>query len=1694
MKYCLALLLLVMALPVWAAQCTAVFADAAGSYSSSSTIRFQPGASLWNTDGIIDFGTKTDNAGVNTSCATSSCQLSGVTAAGVTLPAFQSSNSTQDVLVKQSQLDTLTPGDYDEVRLEGYAQLETQGAGVYRIRRLQIGGNSQVRLAGGVYWIDELSTDNYVTFTPVFGEKVTIFVNRIQTSTQTQFNTLTAEPSDMAIFSYGDVNISQNNVIYAFIYSTGTLSMGNSAILYGAVNAANVVMNDYAQIHYRPASIVNIEAASLCSVPVVLPDPIGRWSMNVCALSGSNTSVPDIVAGNSGEAIEGPSSLDSGRLCQAAYFRGVGDMISIPHAPTYLLASGTVSLWVNTGNFAYYNRASAGGMGVFSKDSYGLDGGGHLTIWITETGGVRVLHQNTQTSAQINTGPVLTEGQWHHIAYTFGTGGMKLFVDGVLQGANSSFTDGLVNNAEPIVLGGNAWLTGDGTSGSDELVDLYQGSVDDLRIYATALSAEQINLITGETNNGCTTCTTNPTLLSHWKMDVCSVNGTSGEIVDTVSSYNGTTVNGVSALRNARFCQGMTLQGEGQHLLIDHRNGMALSEGTLSLWLKASDLQHGFRTSRGAMGVFSKDAANGNGRFDGVGDFSFYVQDDGSLLFTQKNRNTALTLYSEAGLIREREWHHVTYSWDAQQVRIHFDGAYLGGINGNFGWRDNSEPVVVGANAEYTSRGSAAYSQLTDFFKGEIDDIRLYSDALTTADVQALFTAAEYNCSQCDGGAPKLLYRFEESAWEGAGDVIDSSGNLQHGSALGRASSQLPADQISCRVVDIPSNTTANEIDAIESHLNINDVGERGTVSFWYKSDTSWQGGGQRQLFDASKIQNPASPNGQNDKFFFMSLNNSGQLTFGMEDNYDYDLLAATDPLDYGANEWVHVAISWDLAGEDVDLYINGGRVYMQGSVTLISSTFGQLGTLHLGDNATSYLVNGSVPDSANGQFDDLRIYDYELTREEIRDDIADVLDCNVVHHYEITHPSQALTCDAADVTLRACADAACSQLVGDTTTVALSSGNWTPSQVVSFRGETQLSLVQRNTGIHQLIVTGQDAASTPTSINQCTQGCEINFVDAGFTFFDAGSADNSTTLPDVIAQDSLARIGLRALKDNAGVCEVLVSGEQEVDVSFDCVQSGAAYSPNQCKVPFAGIVVSGDGTGASSGTLTLTFDDQGRATFAGLQYSDAGRLSLSAAATIDGAAITSGSTTLDSIPAALVLTTDDTAVYPAGAEFSLSIHAVGSQGAVLPGYSPGNLQARLRRQVPSDANAADGQWTLGSSSRISSSTSATFSDISVGAFTAGKYQYDESYVEEVGIFEAGIRDNQYLGSNTIDATSKTLGRFTPAYLDVTASATPALENTCGAFTYLGQEMSFETGREPVYKIVAYNGKGQVTRNYGSTQWRLDRTSGDYNGAVSVADESSYTGTLTLSSGAASVMISGQNDYDGSAEMIINGLGLTYSKIPAVNGAAGMGSPFNAQAMLNVAADYFTDSDGICFQTDYPGACESMMIAGISGSAQRYGRLRLENTFGPETEPLRVVAVTEYFDSGSWQRNLDDSCTVLDIQESANDIVLTNASSGIQEADITGLLNEVEASESFRQGISHAGDLIVGPPLDAAGEGVRGVVMLSLASDSGASWARYLNIDWNLDGVIDENDTPEASVAFGLYRGNDRTLNWRERF
>ena len=49
-------------------------------------------------------------------------------------------------------------------------------------------------------------------------------------------------------------------------------------------------------------------------------------------------------------------------------------------------------------------------------------------------------------------------------------------------------------------------------------------------------------------------------------------------------------------------------------------------------------------------------------------------------------------------------------------------------------------------------------------------------------------------------------------------------------------------------------------------------------------------------------------------------------------------------------------------------------------------------------------------------------------------------------------------------------------------------------------------------------------------------------------------------------------------------------------------------------------------------------------------------------------------------------------------------------------------------------------------------------------------------------------------------------------------------------------------------------------------------------------------------------------------------------------------------------------------------------------------------------------------------------------------------------------------------------------------------------TDLDVTWPTYLNYDWNGNGFINTDDFPKATVSFGLFRGNDRIIHWREVF
>ena len=180
----------------------------------------------------------------------------------------------------------------------------------------------------------------------------------------------------------------------------------------------------------------------------------------------------------------------------------------------------------------------------------------------------------------------------------------------------------------------------------------------------------------------------------------------------------------------------------------------------------------------------------------------------------------------------------------------------------------------------------------------------------------------------------------------------------------------------------------------------------------------------------------------------------------------------------------------------------------------------------------------------------------------------------------------------------------------------------------------------------------------------------------------------------------------------------------------------------------------------------------------------------------------------------------------------------------------------------------------------------------------------------------------------------------------------------------------------------------------------------------------------------------------------------------------------------------------------------------------RYGRLLVDNAFGPETEELGIPLRIEYFDGSNFLVNTDDNCTALFFDLSAPALTYVGTS---YEAPLSSGDTSIEAGGDFTitlfQGQTNRladGNTIDSDDLDRPfitsaplGENTgRVLVEFDLSDASLPSSLDFLLYDWRGDPAeVDDydeipdgtyNNNPRGIVEFGAYRGHDRIINWQE--
>ena len=517
-----------------------------------------------------------------------------------------------------------------------------------------------------------------------------------------------------------------------------------------------------------------------------------------------------------------------------------------------------------------------------------------------------------------------------------------------------------------------------------------------------------------------------PAPRADWRFDELSWNGTPGEITDTSGNgYTGTASNASTVSGVICNAADLSATGSTDYLSMDYRALNGLTDFTISAWGKT-----------GSMGTYAAliSAAKGNTGldsnelillFNGASSFEPLISE--AFFGTQTNIPLPAPITDDA-------WHH--YVWTrvaATRTSCFYVDGVLQGCVQNIDPVNDVLPItvvngglIIGQEQDSVGGGFDA----NQAWRGLLDEFLVFNQALSAAQVGLLYNnqAAGKNydgsARTCPQIQPLINYHMDEPAgtWTAPGTVTDSSGNGNNGNPLGGVDSAniSPARAGSpgtCGYGTIPDNTS-NNVDGVDTGFT---PGNQGSITFWYNSNENWTGGGtsDRLLFDASR--NLGNNNADKSFFLIRRNNGGGNLRFVVEDTNDTALQVNINGLGYAANSWHHIAVTWDLPNDFMEVYVDGVSAGTDNTNT--NGNIGNIQTLYIGDNRDTNTGGGGWNNaSLNGLIDEFKVYDTVITPSQVLNDYNATHPCQSLDHFNISYVSGSAgsTCSASEIQISA--------------------------------------------------------------------------------------------------------------------------------------------------------------------------------------------------------------------------------------------------------------------------------------------------------------------------------------------------------------------------------------------------------------------------------------------------------------------------------------------------------------------------------------------------------------------------------------------------------------------------------------------------------------------------------------------------
>lgn len=395
----------------------------------------------------------------------------------------------------------------------------------------QSSGSSNLGGSAGKYFSTDIAISKTVKESTVYlGDEVEYTIAIANDGNYTATN---LKVKDLFPSTYLDYNRSEQLYGGSSSWSCGTISSAGSEYtltiptlpkattcqwkLYGKVKSTittpvSGVINQasYLSMDQNESNVVNNTSSVAINIGLVRP-PIADWHFDECSWNGTSGEVKD----GSGNGYHGAlklktMTLENSKLCRGPAQFNDDSYIELANFPN-LTSSMTIAAWFKTTDIA------ASGQRIFADDeSNGQSnaGGYALSVGDGGSGTLRFYDRSQSNSGIIDSNAVLQNNTWY-------------FAAGVTDVANAKRTLYLFDSSGNLIGGTPKVLNMTNTSrGSDsgvasiggetasgETDNRFKGSIDEVKVYASALTQEQLvtviqNEIAGKNYDGTThTCT-----------------------------------------------------------------------------------------------------------------------------------------------------------------------------------------------------------------------------------------------------------------------------------------------------------------------------------------------------------------------------------------------------------------------------------------------------------------------------------------------------------------------------------------------------------------------------------------------------------------------------------------------------------------------------------------------------------------------------------------------------------------------------------------------------------------------------------------------------------------------------------------------------------------------------------------------------------------------------------------------------------------------------------------------------------------------------------------------------------------------------------------------------------------------------------------------------------------------------------